>query len=36
MIIGDVGMTAVGIRDVGLFFATLSIAFHGVDEYSYD
>lgn len=35
-IIGDLGMTAVGIRDVGLFFATLSIAFHGADEYSYD
>ncbi len=35
-IIGDVGLSAVGIRDVGLFFALLSITFHGADEYSYD
>lgn len=35
-IIGDLGLTAVGIRDVGLLFATLAIAFHGGDEYSID
>ena len=36
MIISDLGLTAVGIRDVGLMFAMLSVAFHGADEYSYD
>ncbi len=33
-IIGDLGLTAVGVRDVGLMFALLSVAFQGTDEYS--
>lgn len=33
-IIGDVGLSAIGVRDVGLMFALLSIAFYGPDEYS--
>lgn len=33
-IIGDLGLTAVGVRDVGLMFALLSVAFQGADEYS--
>ena len=36
MIIGDVGLSAVGIRDVGLLFATISIFSQGADMYSYD
>lgn len=35
-IIGDLGLTAVGVRDVGLALAMLSVALHGADEYSYD
>lgn len=33
-IIGDLGLTAVGVRDIGLMFALLSVAFQGTDEYS--
>jgi uncharacterized membrane protein YphA (DoxX/SURF4 family) len=35
-IIGDLGINAIGARDIGLFFAMLSVAAHGADEYSYD
>lgn len=35
-IIGDLGLNAIGIRDVGLMFAMLSVAFHGADDYSFD
>lgn len=34
MIIGDLGLTAVGVRDVGLLSALVSVAFQGSDEYS--
>ena len=33
-IIGDVGLDAIGVRDIGLMFGLLSIAFTGTDEYS--
>jgi hypothetical protein len=36
MIIGDLGLTAVGVRDVGLLIAMMSVFFHGSDDYSYD
>lgn len=36
MIIGDLGLTAVGVRDVGLLLAMLSVFLHGSDDYSYD
>lgn len=36
MIVGDLGITAVGIRDIGLMFAVLSVFLRGSDEYSYD
>lgn len=36
MIIGELGLSAIGVRDVGLAFATLSVALHGSDEYSFD
>ena len=33
-IIADVGLSPIGIRDIGLMFALLSVAFFGSDEYS--
>ncbi len=36
MIVSDVGLSAVGVRDVGLMFGLLSVAFQGADIYSYD
>jgi uncharacterized membrane protein YphA (DoxX/SURF4 family) len=36
MIIGDVGLSPIGIRDIGLFCAALSVFFQGADEYSLD
>ena len=36
MIVGDVGLTAVGVRDIGLMLATLSVFLRGADEYSFD
>ena len=36
MIIGDVGINAIGIRDIGLLFGMVSVALHGGDMYSYD
>jgi uncharacterized membrane protein YphA (DoxX/SURF4 family) len=35
-IIGDLGLTAVAVRDIGLFFAMISVVLQGADEYSYD
>ncbi len=35
-IIGSLGMNAIAIRDIGLMFALLSVAFQGADEYSVD
>lgn len=35
-IIGTVGLSAVGIRDIGLMLAMFSVALHGADEYSFD
>jgi len=35
-IIGVLGINAIGIRDIGLFFAMVSVAMHGADIYSYD
>jgi uncharacterized membrane protein YphA (DoxX/SURF4 family) len=36
MIICDVGLSAIGMRDVGLMFATISIALYGADAHSVD
>lgn len=36
MIAYTLGLTAVGVRDIGLMLAMLSIALHGADAYSYD
>ena len=36
MIVGELGLNAIGIRDVGLIAATLSIALAGPDTYSID
>lgn len=36
MIIGDLGLTAIGVRDVGLLLAMLSVFLYGSDDYSYD
>ncbi len=36
MIVLDVGLNAVGVRDVGLMFGLLSVGFHGKDLYSFD
>lgn len=35
-IVIDLGLTAVGVRDIGLVFACLSVALHGADKYSFD
>ena len=35
-IIYQLGLSAVGIRDIGLMVGMLSVAFHGADAYSYD
>jgi uncharacterized membrane protein YphA (DoxX/SURF4 family) len=36
MIVSAIGLNAIGIRDIGLSFALLSIVLHGPDIYSYD
>ncbi len=36
MIINELGLSAIGVRDVGLAFAMLAVALHGYDKYSYD
>jgi uncharacterized membrane protein YphA (DoxX/SURF4 family) len=36
MIAYTLGLTAVGVRDIGLMLAMLSVALHGADAYSYD
>lgn len=36
MIVGDLGLNAIGVRDVGLMFAVLSVLVHGADDFSYD
>lgn len=36
MIVIEVGLTAIGVRDIGLLSALISIVFHGGDIYSLD
>lgn len=33
-IIGDLGLTAIAVRDVGLIFALIAVILHGTDAYS--
>ena len=36
MIICDIGLSAIGVRDAGLLFATIAIALYGADAHSVD
>lgn len=36
MIVGEIGLNPVGVRDIGIMFALLSIALQGADQYSVD